>query len=333
MVRLGLRPARIWVGSTMVSALLVSGIALPAAGALDPPGTGGTWGHSAVGQRVSPAKVKPAPEDAPRQAWAKPVWPGAGQARVQVTSSAFTRAGNLPISVAAGGAAPARKEFEGKAGVSGLKTPPVAKEAKSADASAPPSQVQVDELDAARVKTLGGVGIAFQMRRIDGASESGPVEVAVDYSGFAHAAGANFADRLKLVRLPGCALTRPDDPQCSAAPVVMPATNNPATGQLTAQLTAAPPAEATPSGRPSSTPPGASSTTAADDDSAPVDPDAVVHVDGGSRGVIDGGLPGDGHAAVGFVVGRVVLRVVRLLLSDPNASVRRRQRAGPVVRL
>src|SRR6184192_915612 len=38
-------------------------------------------GRSAVGQRVSPAWVKPTHEDAPRQVWAKPVWPGSGQAR------------------------------------------------------------------------------------------------------------------------------------------------------------------------------------------------------------------------------------------------------------
>src|SRR4051812_41261363 len=102
MVRLGLRPARVWIGSATVSALLVSGLVSPAVGAPDPKGTGGNWGHSAIGQRVRPAPVKPAPEDAPRQAWAKPIWPGAGQARVQVSSSGFTRAGSLPISVAAG---------------------------------------------------------------------------------------------------------------------------------------------------------------------------------------------------------------------------------------
>ncbi|WP_285630346.1 RHS repeat-associated core domain-containing protein [Actinoallomurus iriomotensis] len=195
---------------------------------------------------------------------AKPVWPGSGQARVQVTSDAFAQAGKLPIWVAAGGAASPRKEFEGKAGVSGIKSAPAAKEAKPADVAAPPSQVQVDELDAARVKTLGGVGIAFQLRRVDGGSEPGPVQVAVDYSGFAQAFGANFADRLRLVRLPGCSLARPDDPACSAVPVTMPATNNPATGKLTAQLTAAPPAGTTPD-----------TSAAAGDGSAPVDSDAV----------------------------------------------------------
>lgn len=94
-----------WVGSAMVSALLVAGIASLAVGSPDPAGTEGRGGHSAVGQRVSPARVKPALKDAPRQAWAKPVWPGSGEARVQVTSSAFTQAGKLPIWVAAGAAA------------------------------------------------------------------------------------------------------------------------------------------------------------------------------------------------------------------------------------
>jgi len=235
-----------------------------------------------VGQPVSPVRVKPAAEDAPRQSFAKPVWPGAGQARVQVTSSQFMQAGNLPISVAAGGAIPPRRKFEGKAGVSGVKTTPAA---KSADL-APPSQVQVDELDAARVKMLGGVGIAFQIRRVDGGGEPGPVQVALDYSGFAHAYGANFADRLRLRRLPGCALTRPDDPTCSASPVTVPVTNNPAAGKLTAQLTAVPPAGATPSGQPS-TPPGASASPAADGDVA-VDPEAVFVLTSSAAGTSTG---------------------------------------------
>ena len=41
-----------------------------------------------------------------------------------------------------------------------------------------------------------------------------PAEVEVDYSSFADAVGAGFGSRLRLVGLPACGLTSPDDPAC-----------------------------------------------------------------------------------------------------------------------
>jgi hypothetical protein len=70
-------------------------------------------------------------------------------------------------------------------------------------------------------------------------------------------------NRLRLVRLPGCALSRPGDPACTAVPEVVPSANDPATGRLTAELEAVP---AAPTTDPDAPPPAAAPTT---------DPDAV----------------------------------------------------------
>ena len=48
-----------------------------------------------------------------------------------------------------------------------------------------------------------------------GASSSGQVKVEVDYSAFRSAYGGDWASRLRLVRLPACALTTPDKAGCS----------------------------------------------------------------------------------------------------------------------
>ena len=63
---------------------------------------------------------------------------------------------------------------------------------------------------------------------------AGSVQVVVDYSDFAQAYGGSFADRLTLVRLPGCAATTPEVPECSANPVWVSATNDPHAKTLTA---------------------------------------------------------------------------------------------------
>ncbi|WP_214325291.1 RHS repeat domain-containing protein [Nonomuraea sediminis] len=55
-----------------------------------------------------------------------------------------------------------------------------------------------------------------------------------DYSPFRDAYGGGWAERLRLVRLPDCALTTPDLPKCQGTPV--PTRNDPKTGTLTANL-------------------------------------------------------------------------------------------------
>jgi RHS repeat-associated protein len=63
-------------------------------------------------------------------------------------------------------------------------------------------------------------------------SAAGKATVAVDYSGFRYAVGGQWASRLRLWRMPGCALTSPGDPACRSVP--LPSTNDLATGVVTA---------------------------------------------------------------------------------------------------
>ncbi|WP_424210777.1 RHS repeat domain-containing protein [Streptomyces sp. BI20] len=51
------------------------------------------------------------------------------------------------------------------------------------------------------------------------AGTGGETELTVDYSGFREASGAGWASRLRLVRLPECALTTPEAPECRPEPV------------------------------------------------------------------------------------------------------------------
>lgn len=115
--------------------------------------------------------------------------------------------------VAAAGTPP-QAEFAPKA--TGLQ--PVAPP-KAPDLIAPsaptPERVDVEVLDRTKVKKAGGVGMGLRLTRADLGAAPGPVRISLDYSGFRYAYGGDFASRLRLVQLPACALTTPDEPGCS----------------------------------------------------------------------------------------------------------------------
>ena len=67
------------------------------------------------------------------------------------------------------------------------------------------------------------------------ASKPGSNSVALDYSKFRYAYGANWSSRLRWWRLPECALITPDAAGCSATP--LPSRNDPATTTVTADVT------------------------------------------------------------------------------------------------
>ncbi|MFV2104630.1 polymorphic toxin-type HINT domain-containing protein [Micromonospora sp. LOL_024] len=94
--------------------------------------------------------------------------------------------------------------------------------------------VRVRSFDRSASVALGNAGPLYSLARADGSASAGSVQVAVDYSDFAQAYGGSFADRLTLVRLPGCAATTPQVPECSANPVWVSATNDPHAKTLTA---------------------------------------------------------------------------------------------------
>lgn len=70
-------------------------------------------------------------------------------------------------------------------------------------------------LDRAAASRAGVAGIVFT---VDNAAAT---RVRVDYSGFAQAYGGSYGSRLRLVRLPGCALTTPERPECRAGTPVL----------------------------------------------------------------------------------------------------------------
>lgn len=151
----------------------------------------------------------------------KVTWPAAATAHVAVPGAGkgVSRAGTLPVRL--GHVA--------------------AKKAASAASGPESAQVQVLGQDAA--KSLGVDGVVLAVRPTAGSA--GSVDVQVDYSGFRNAYGGDWASRLTLRQLPGCALTSPRDAACSVGRDLQTA-NDTAAGTLTAPvvLAAAPAADA-----------------------------------------------------------------------------------------
>ncbi|WP_274703361.1 ricin-type beta-trefoil lectin domain protein [Micromonospora sp. S4605] len=77
-----------------------------------------------------------------------------------------------------------------------------------------PTSVRVRVLEEKAAKAAGVAGSLLALSRIDGADRPGRVQLRVDYQNFANAYGGDFSGRLRLVALPACALTTPEDPKC-----------------------------------------------------------------------------------------------------------------------
>ncbi|MET8530121.1 polymorphic toxin-type HINT domain-containing protein [Micromonospora sp. NPDC005172] len=159
---------------------------------------------------VQPVKVtKPGPE--PEEAAAKvtrpaPAWPAPGAAEVSLPTAATgarsagavaaVRAGTLPVTVR-----------------------PVTT-ASSRTTVPTPSKVRVEVLPKTTAEAAGvRGGLLLRVGRTDGQISAGPVEVGVDYSGFASAYGADWSSRLRLVQVPECALTTPGAKGCEPSPL------------------------------------------------------------------------------------------------------------------
>ncbi|MBK8447337.1 MAG: hypothetical protein IPL41_11835 [Micropruina sp.] len=97
----------------------------------------------------------------------------------------------------------------------------------------PASTATVRMLDRATSDALVGLGVVATVTSTAGA----PVQVSMDYSGFADAGGAGYGSRLQLVTLPECALTTPQLAQCQVQ-TPLETVNDSATHLLTATLPA-----------------------------------------------------------------------------------------------
>jgi RHS repeat-associated protein len=162
---------------------------------------------------VPVAKVKATPAAPPRggkpaSAQPPPTWPAAGAAEVAVGSSgtaglakaaaaSTARPGNLPVTV---------RPLAGTA-------------AKLSGSAVAPSKVRVSVLDRGATEKAAVRGVLLDVRRADGVTGGGKVELGVGYQAFRTAYGADWNSRLRLVSLPACALTTPGRPDCAGTPL------------------------------------------------------------------------------------------------------------------
>jgi hypothetical protein len=172
-------------------------VALPASAAPGDPSAGG-------------AKTKSVPMSAAktRKARTPSQTDGAGVTRVDrqalpvaasgvvAVSGAATKVGGLPVTLAAAGAEA------------------LASTESSYAVLAKPAAVRVSVADQKVARALGVAGVVMSAARSDKATAAATVHATVDYSAFTNAYGADFGTRLRLVSLPGCAVTTPSVPAC-----------------------------------------------------------------------------------------------------------------------
>ncbi|MBT2455564.1 RHS repeat domain-containing protein [Streptomyces sp. ISL-86] len=163
------------------------------------------------------------PDAAAANSWTKRkpkvTWPAAGSAEVPLATGG--KAGSLPVSVTAVAPGPQKS---GKA--------------QGAPAQRSAAKVKVSLADRETARKAGVEGVLLTVGRTDGINEPAPARVEVDYASFRGAYGGDWAARLRLVELPACAVTTPDDPKCRIQKPV-PTTNDVKTGKLSAQTSAA----------------------------------------------------------------------------------------------
>ncbi|MFI7601214.1 polymorphic toxin-type HINT domain-containing protein [Actinoplanes sp. NPDC049681] len=92
-----------------------------------------------------------------------------------------------------------------------------------------PDRVRLQATDQKTARAAGIHGLLFSVGSATGA---GTVRVDVDPSTFANAYGGGYASRLRLVRLPGCALTTPKVAKCRTQTPVATAAVTPLTAQV-----------------------------------------------------------------------------------------------------
>ncbi len=86
---------------------------------------------------------------------------------------------------------------------------------RSAVAAAPAASTeQVSVLPRAASTAVGVSGVLLSVQRTDGSTGAATTHLTIGYTGFRDAFGGDWASRLRLVRLPGCALTTPGKPAC-----------------------------------------------------------------------------------------------------------------------
>jgi RHS repeat-associated protein len=102
----------------------------------------------------------------------------------------------------------------------------------AAAGSSAPTAVQVQVLDHKTSLAAGVNGVVFALS----GDHAGNTSVGLDYGAFAAAFGGNFGARLRLVALPTCALTTPQEPACRVASPLPSVVNNAKAHTVSAQV-------------------------------------------------------------------------------------------------
>ncbi len=156
------------------------------------------WSSVQGGKAASPAAVRK-PAAAP--VWTPPAvsWPSAGSATVDLAAAEAqaadtARATRQPVTA-----------VSARAGVLPVRV---------SKATGGPARLKVSLADRAASERAGVKGLLLQAQPTDAAGQAGPVRMSVDPSSIAGQYGGDFANRLRLVTLPACALTTPDAAGC-----------------------------------------------------------------------------------------------------------------------
>jgi RHS repeat-associated protein len=128
--------------------------------------------------------------------------------------AAWPKAGSATVDLAGSGKRSARSSA--KAGSLPVRVGPAKGVTRSAMAAATPTRAKVDVLSHAAAQKAGIDGLLLKVTRADSrtSATNGRVSVEVDYAAFAQAYGGDWAQRLRLVELPACALTTPTADKC-----------------------------------------------------------------------------------------------------------------------
>ncbi|MFG2387033.1 RHS repeat domain-containing protein [Streptomyces avermitilis] len=168
-----------------------------------------------------------------RERLKKAAWPKSGKATAEVPASggAAVTVGGLGVKLAQQPAAPAPKSAKSKS-----------KRRTEAKATGPAEKVALNVHSRAAAKKAGVNGVVLTVDPADAAKKStgdtDKLRVSLDYSSFNDIYGGNFGPRLRLVKLPACALTTPEKKSCRTQTPVPGADNDAASQTVTGTVSA-----------------------------------------------------------------------------------------------
>ncbi|MDQ1721820.1 MAG: hypothetical protein QOI26_1554, partial [Pseudonocardiales bacterium] len=183
---------------------------------------------------VKPVRVPTAPSLKQAAAQPIPVWPAAGTADVDLTE-AVKVSNAAPAGKAAAPAVPAPNARPGNLPVT-LRPVRTQATASSQAGNAAPRRIRVEVYGRAATQRAGVRGVLMGLRRTDGLTAAGRIDLTVDYTAFRTAYGADWATRLRLVTFPDCALTTPFAAGCTGT--ALPTRNDAQNRTVSAQLNA-----------------------------------------------------------------------------------------------